>query len=137
MVQFSFGRLHSPVNPLLVERVQENPTDPAFLFGSRGTAGVGRPPTGGRPKLNPVRADISVTLAAKSGALVLAPGDGDSFLSRILPAEGLRAEFDLGLAWSSDKGLTLRGSAGLARLCPSGCRLPVLPFNRPFELAAA
>ncbi len=46
-------------------------------------------------------------------ALVISGGDGDGFLSSLIPANGLRADFDLGIGWSSDKGVTLRGNAGL------------------------
>lgn len=53
-----------------------------------------------------------------SSAIVIAPGDGDGFLSSILPADGLRTNFDLGLAWSNTHGLTLRGSAGLETVIP-------------------
>ena len=65
----------------------------------------------------------ALNLDARSGALVISPADADGFLSRILPADGLRASFDLGLALSSDKGLTLRGSAGLETTVPVGLSL--------------
>src|SRR5262249_26373589 len=38
----------------------------------------------------------------------------------ILPANGMRADFDLGLAWSSERGLTLRGSTSLDATLPIG-----------------
>ena len=107
---------------LLVERVQEDPTSPAFLFGSReGTRlELGTLQLAATLTFNPERADLSVDLAARSGALVLTPGDGDGFLSSILPTDGIRAGFDLGLAWSNRRGLTLRGSAGLDATLPIG-----------------
>ena len=46
-------------------------------------------------------------------AIVVAPEDGDGFLSTILPADGLRTNFDLALGWSNRLGLYFRGSAGL------------------------
>ena len=49
---------------------------------------------------------------------MIAPGDGDGFLSSILPAEGLEAKFDLGLAWSNERGLTLRGAGSLDATLP-------------------
>jgi hypothetical protein len=67
-------------------------------------------------------AEQSLALSAdvSKSAIVIAAGDGDSFLSSVLPAEGLRADFDLGLAWSNERGLTLRGSAGLDATIPIG-----------------
>ncbi len=69
---------------------------------------------------------IEMALNAQSGALVLAPGDGDGFLGSILPANGMRANFDLGLGWSSERGLTLRGSAGLDATLPVGLAIGTL-----------
>jgi hypothetical protein len=62
----------------------------------------------------------TLTLGAdvSAAALVIAPGDVDSFLASVLPAEGLRVDFDLGVAWSSDRGWTLHGSAGLEAAIP-------------------
>ena len=57
--------------------------------------------------------DIELSISAARAALVVAPGDGDGFLAQVLPADGLRAEFELALTWSLRKGLTFRGGAGL------------------------
>ena len=40
-------------------------------------------------------------------------GDGDSFLQSVLPADGLRAELDLGARFSPGAGLTFEGSGTL------------------------
>jgi hypothetical protein len=45
--------------------------------------------------------------------LVITADDGDGFLQKILPREGIRADFDLAVGWSNKKGLYFRGSAGL------------------------
>ena len=55
---------------------------------------------------------------ASRAALVIAAGDGDGFLQQILPREGLRVDFDLGIGWSNQKGLYFRGSAGLEATLP-------------------
>ncbi|MEO8335992.1 MAG: hypothetical protein ABI664_13525, partial [bacterium] len=70
--------------------------------------------------LNASTSAVEVEVASGTGpsALVIAPGDADSFLAEILPAGGVRATFDLGLAWSNVKGLTFRGSAGLDATIP-------------------
>ncbi|WP_406723868.1 DUF6603 domain-containing protein [Streptomyces sp. GD-15H] len=69
------------------------------------------------------RAEVEIGVTAEQAALVVVPGDGDGFLASVLPAEGLRAAFDLGLVWSRRKGLHLHGSAGLAAELPVHFRL--------------
>jgi hypothetical protein len=59
------------------------------------------------------RQEVSVSLEAQSGTLVVALDDGDSFLRAILPKEGLRTDFDLGISWSNRVGLHFKGSATL------------------------
>ena len=53
-----------------------------------------------------------------TGAIVIAGEDG--FLASLLPENGLRVQFDLGLVWSSASGLSLRGSAGMEAVVPVG-----------------
>lgn len=68
--------------------------------------------------LSEERQSLALSADVSSSKLVIAPGDGDGFLSSILPAEGVEAEFDLGLAWSNERGLTLRGSGSLEATLP-------------------
>lgn len=108
---------------LVIERLPDEGTSgPAFLLGAA---------AGTRLELGNLQLTLGVSydaqqiealidLAATSGMLVLAAGDGDGFLSSILPSDGLQAKFDLGLSWSSAKGLTLRGGAGLDATLPVG-----------------
>ena len=70
--------------------------------------------------LSEKRQAVALSAAVSSSALVIAPGDADSFLSRFLPAEGLRTTFDLGLAWSNERGFALSGNAGLDATLPVG-----------------
>jgi hypothetical protein len=49
----------------------------------------------------------------KPAALVIAGGVGDGFLASVLPADGLAVEFDLGIGWSTTRGLYFTGSASL------------------------
>jgi hypothetical protein len=77
-----------------------------------------------------VRDDVEVGLAADRAAVVVAGGDGDGFLKHVLPPDGLRAEFALGLRWSRRKGLAFTGSAGL------DTTLPVNAGQGPLELLA-
>ena len=70
--------------------------------------------------LSEARQSLALSADVSSSALVIAPGDGDGFLSSILPAEGLQAKFDLGLAWSNERGLTFRGAGSLDATLPVG-----------------
>jgi len=86
---------------------------PAYVFGS---------PAGTRLEIGGATASAAAHLAQSGSSLALNAdvtksklviAGGDSFVSSLLPDDGLEADFDLGIGWSSDKGLTLRGSAGL------------------------
>ena len=66
----------------------------------------------------PSESAVVLAADAQSGKFVLAPGDGDGFLSSVLPSEGLVANFDLGLELSSTHGLRLKGAAGLDATLP-------------------
>lgn len=68
--------------------------------------------------LSQARQSLALSADVLSSKIVIAPGDGDGFLNKILPAEGLEAKFDLGLAWSNEHGLTLRGSGSLDATLP-------------------
>ena len=54
-----------------------------------------------------------VSADAAQCSFVIAPDDGDNFLRGVLPSEGVKADFSLGLVWSSDQGLAFRGAGGL------------------------
>ena len=97
-------------------------TLPAYVIGQPDGAhlAVGGARLGLDVALSAARASLAVSADVSAAALVIAPGNADGFLASLLPSEGLRTEFDLGLAWSSDKGLTLRGSAGLETTVPVG-----------------
>ncbi|HEY4358992.1 MAG TPA: DUF6603 domain-containing protein [Acidobacteriaceae bacterium] len=97
-------------------------TGPAFVYGS---------PTGSRLEIGGavLSAEINISANSQGGAasanvsksaIVISPGDGDGFLQSILPANGLRADFNLGIAWSSTGGLSFSGSAGLDATLPVG-----------------
>jgi len=56
--------------------------------------------------------DFGVQAQIGKAALVIASSDGDGFLGAVLPA-GSRIEFQLGIGWSTQRGLYFQGSAGL------------------------
>ena len=66
---------------------------------------------------------LGLSAGVAKSAIVIAPGDGDGFLQSVLPANGARAEFDLGLAWSNSAGLTVKGAGGLDVDVPAGLSL--------------
>ena len=107
--------------------------------GGKAAAIIGAP-TGTRLEIGgaAVGADLALSLATRtlrvsaavsSAALVISAGDADSFLQSVLPAGGLRADFDLGLAWSNSGGLSFHGAAGLDAALPLG--VSVGPLSIP------
>jgi hypothetical protein len=108
---------------LLIERIPDaDSAGFAFLFGSpQGTrVEIGTLKFDGNLAFGPKKWAVSLGLAASSSALVLAPSDGDGFLRSVLPANDMRAEFDLGLAWSNERGFSLSGNSGLDATLPVG-----------------
>jgi hypothetical protein len=64
--------------------------------------------------------DVSGSVDLKDSILAIQGGDGDGFLSSVLPSDGLVAKFDLGVAWSTKRGLTFHGAGGLDLTIPVG-----------------
>jgi hypothetical protein len=62
--------------------------------------------------------EYGLLLDMGSSALVISAGDGDGFLKKSLPPEGMRVDFDLAIGWSNKKGFYFRGSAGLETVLP-------------------
>ena len=72
--------------------------------------------TGG--SFDATRQDYGFDVEIGSAALVVSPGNGDGFLQKVLPEEGLRTEFELGIGWSKLKGLHFKGAAALEATLP-------------------
>ncbi|MFF3855727.1 DUF6603 domain-containing protein [Micromonospora sp. NPDC002575] len=89
--------------------------EPGWVIGAPdGThLSVGQLVLRGRATLGAGRDDIELMLAAGRAELVVKAGDGDGLLARLLPSDGLRFGFDLGLGWSLRTGLHLSGAAAL------------------------
>jgi Family of unknown function (DUF6603) len=62
--------------------------------------------------------ELAVEAEAKQLTVAVVPGEGDGFLQKILPPEGIAAALDLGLGLSSVKGLYFAGSAALEVTIP-------------------
>lgn len=97
-----------------------NELDSAFIFGStQGTRlEIGQFVISGVLNLSDNDQDYGLLLEIRASTLVISPGDGDGFLQKVLPAEGVRADFDLAIGWSNVKGFYFRGSAGLEVVLP-------------------
>lgn len=62
--------------------------------------------------------DYGILSEIRRAAFIVVPSDGDSFLNRVLPSEGLRTEFDLAIGWSNRTGFYFRGSGALEATLP-------------------
>jgi hypothetical protein len=98
------------------------PGTPAAIIGSATSSRLelGAPQLSATLQAAQTGIDVAVSADTGKSALVVHPGDGDGFIGSLLPADGLRAEFHLGLSWSRSKGLTWQGSAGLEASLPVG-----------------
>ena len=101
-------------------KVVEDNDEPVFLIGS--TTGtrleIGQFFISGKASFQGTERDYGLLVEAGTAALVVSPGDGDGFLQKILPAEGFRVDFDLGLGYSNQRGFYFRGGAGLEARLP-------------------
>ena len=64
--------------------------------------------------------EVALTLTVHDGNVVLSLGDGDSFLGALLGDSPMTIEMSPIIEWSSNAGLTLDGSVGLACDIPLG-----------------
>ncbi|WP_318570641.1 DUF6603 domain-containing protein [Salinigranum marinum] len=85
----------------------------AFRVGGReGTRlEVGRLEVDGTADISSTQ-EYGVMARARESTFALEPGDGDSFLRKVFP-EGMATDFDLGLGWSTSRGVHLEGSGAL------------------------
>jgi hypothetical protein len=69
--------------------------------------------TGGLGRTKSGDLDPSIEAGVKGGKFVLSLAQADGFLSKLLPADGLSLDFDLGVGWSRQLGVFVEGTAGL------------------------
>jgi hypothetical protein len=100
---------------LKIVRVSVEAGQPAFIFGGQkgSRLEIGELILDTYLSLDEGDFDIDLLVQASKGKFVLKPGDGDGFLAKALPPEGIELDFDLGLGWSKTSGLYFKGSAGL------------------------
>lgn len=93
---------------------------PAFLFGSDKSTRFEIGETSLKAEIHAAATtvDYGFEWSGKKCAIVLQAGEGDGFLAKILPSNGVRADFDLTLGWATDRGLYLGGNAGIETTIP-------------------
>ncbi len=62
---------------------------------------------------NHATGEMAIQAGVSKGQVVIKSSDVDSFLSSLLPPDGLTANFDFTVGWSGSKGVYFTGSAGL------------------------
>ncbi|HET6854089.1 MAG TPA: DUF6603 domain-containing protein, partial [Pyrinomonadaceae bacterium] len=62
--------------------------------------------------------DVGLRANINGGRLVVSVEDGDDFLSEVLPAGAMEADFDLEVGWTAAQGFQIKGGAGLKSLIP-------------------
>lgn len=92
-----------------------DPDEPAARFGAdAGTKlEIGQIAVTVSVELAPGITDIGASVDLTGIVLAVSGGDGDGFLSTVLPAEPITATADLGADWSFRNGLRVRGSGAL------------------------
>ena len=92
-----------------------SPTDPAVRFGAatgtRFEIGETKVLVAGEYAASSI--DFGISIELNRIVLAIAGGDGDGFLSKVLPKEPITAGADLGMDWTVRKGLKVRGSGSL------------------------
>ncbi len=97
-----------------------NGAGPAFLLGSTQDTRleIGQFTITTETTLSLNQQEYGVLFEVGSAAFIVSAGDGDGFLQKILPKDGIRVDFDLAIGWSNKRGLYFRGGAGLETTLP-------------------
>jgi hypothetical protein len=114
-----------------VERIAQ-PGEPAFALGAVDglRIEIGALRLRAELSLSSQRSALALSADASAAALVLAADASDGFLDLVLPDGGTRVPFELGLVLSSDRGLELRGGAGLERALAPRVKIGPLTIER-------
>ncbi|HEX8329014.1 MAG TPA: DUF6603 domain-containing protein [Hymenobacter sp.] len=59
--------------------------------------------------------DYGIILRLSDSTFVIKPGDGDSFINKIIPLNGTNFKFDFGIGWTKSHGIHFEGSTGLEK----------------------
>lgn len=99
---------------------QSSKDAPLLQFGKSGSTGFLVGSYVGQADLS--MADKSFSLGGELQldkiTILIGAGDGDGFLQKILPEDGIRLNFDLTIGWSNQRGLYFKGGAGFETTLP-------------------
>lgn len=73
--------------------------------------------------------EIAIRLDLNSGKLIIRCDEGDGFLQKLLPPDGIEANFEFGVEWSTTEGLRFSGSASLEVTIPVHLSLYVIKIE--------
>jgi hypothetical protein len=73
--------------------------------------------------------ELELGVGLRPCVFALKPSKTDGFLASILPADGLKAQFDLSVTWSSSRGLSFQGGGGLEINIPVGASIGGVTFR--------
>lgn len=74
---------------------------------------IGRVSLTGDAVLAPGRQEYGLLATADDSSFVLSPAGADNFLQLVMPEDGMGADFDLGLGWSTERAVYVQGGGGL------------------------
>ena len=83
----------------------------------------------GGGRVSPSHIGALVGAEAKRLKLNLAMHEADNFLSSIVPVDGISAEASVVLEWTSEDGISLRGSGGISIIVPQHLNLGRIEIN--------
>ena len=117
---FKFAEPTTSQTELEIKLSKASANTPAFLVGStKGTRlEVGQFTIKINANLNVNYQIYGLITEASSAAIIISAGDGDGFLQKVLPKDGIQIDFDLAIGWSNKQGLYFRGGAGLETTLP-------------------
>jgi hypothetical protein len=86
---------------------QSDGTTPAVLIGApQGTRlEIGSVTVSAKFQASNAGWDLDIGTALKTCSIVVAAGQGDGFLAKVLPADGISVQFDFAIGWSRSKGV--------------------------------
>ena len=105
---------------IAVHKMPETENAPALLWGSTDGSHLQIGAALASAAINYSNKVFAVDLFAQAlaSSIKISPSDGDGFINSILPAEGIKLDFDFGLGWSNQSGLYFKGSVGTEAVYP-------------------
>jgi hypothetical protein len=79
--------------------------------------------------------DALVEIGLQSGVVSLNMSETDGFLKSILPGDGIKLNFDIGLGWTRTQGVYFKGSAALEIQIPTHITLGPINLNKLYLIA--